>query len=468
MTEYRPHTDRVGPALVFGFGAAVTMWVAGFLSHIPGIALPPIAAGSALLFILLIATVWAGYASSLSTGILAGLLSSLITLLLLGAFLVEQPAPGAAPAQGAEGLRPAAAVTALGFLAAGALIGLVGGGLGRLLRTAPASSSPTPSLTHSPSDPWLARFAIVAALAFVPLLISGGFVTSAKAGMAVKGWPDSYGSNMFLFPISLMSNSRVYLEHTHRLMGSLVGLCSLALMVFTLLREKRRWVKIWAISVFAAVCLQGLLGGLRVNHNSLGIAIIHGILAQATFALAVALAVILHRVYFEAAASDPQAQDRKRRRFCTGILHALALQLILGATFRHLRHAGNPGAMHVLWTHVAWSVVVVIFSLAAGFLGRTRKGDRLADRFTRTAGGTVLGVVFFQFLLGWAALAFVMMSHDKTGVPLYTDLDNAPPIKPVEAIIRTTHQATGAFLLAAATALCVVARRISSGKRPAP
>lgn len=60
--------------------------------------------------------------------------------------------------------------------------------------------------------------------------------------MAVKGWPDSYGANMFLYPISLMNNPHIYLEHTHRLFGSLVGLTTLVLMIWVLAKEPREWV----------------------------------------------------------------------------------------------------------------------------------------------------------------------------------------------------------------------------------
>jgi hypothetical protein len=42
------------------------------------------------------------------------------------------------------------------------------------------------------------------ALATVMLLIAGGLVTSPVVGMAVPDWPNSYGYNMFFFPVSLV------------------------------------------------------------------------------------------------------------------------------------------------------------------------------------------------------------------------------------------------------------------------
>src|SRR4051812_3979991 len=56
----------------------------------------------------------------------------------------------------------------------------------------------------------------------------GGLVTTHDAGLSVPDWPNSYGYNMFLFPPSQWVGGILY-EHTHRLMGTVVGYCSLML-----------------------------------------------------------------------------------------------------------------------------------------------------------------------------------------------------------------------------------------------
>ena len=43
-----------------------------------------------------------------------------------------------------------------------------------------------------------------------------GMVTSKGGGLAVPDWPNSYGYNMFAFPVSRWVGG-VLLEHTHRL-----------------------------------------------------------------------------------------------------------------------------------------------------------------------------------------------------------------------------------------------------------
>src|SRR5215468_8839502 len=70
---------------------------------------------------------------------------------------------------------------------------------------------------------WLHRFAVLTALATLVLLGLGGLVTSHGAGMAVPDWPNTYGYNMFFFPMSKWVGG-IFYEHTHRLIASGVGL----------------------------------------------------------------------------------------------------------------------------------------------------------------------------------------------------------------------------------------------------
>ena len=60
------------------------------------------------------------------------------------------------------------------------------------------------------------------------LVVAGGLVTSNEAGLAVVDWPNSFGYNMFLYPLAKMTGG-IYYEHAHRLYGSLVGLTTIVL-----------------------------------------------------------------------------------------------------------------------------------------------------------------------------------------------------------------------------------------------
>src|SRR5438477_1754678 len=127
---------------------------------------------------------------------------------------------------------------------------------------------------HENYDPLLHNLAVLTACATFPLIFMGGLVTSHQAGMSVPDWPNSYGYNMFLFPPRLWIGGILY-EHTHRLMGTIVGMLSIALTIVAWRIESRRWVRWLATSVLGAVILQGVLGGLRVVLVKLDLAIVH-------------------------------------------------------------------------------------------------------------------------------------------------------------------------------------------------
>src|SRR5436309_3580797 len=109
-------------------------------------------------------------------------------------------------------------------------------------------------MSASTYNPWLNRFTILTAIATLALIRIGGLVTSHEAGMAVPDWPNSYGYNMFLFPVSKWMGG-IFYEHSHRLAASVVGLLTTILCLWLWVRETRsrqRWV---GIALVAAVIL---------------------------------------------------------------------------------------------------------------------------------------------------------------------------------------------------------------------
>ena len=91
-------------------------------------------------------------------------------------------------------------------------------------------------MTDARYNPSLHRLALLTACATFPLIFMGGLVTSHGAGMSVPDWPNSYGYNMFTFPPSIWLGRQaggIFYEHSHRLMGSVVGMLSIALTAFS-------------------------------------------------------------------------------------------------------------------------------------------------------------------------------------------------------------------------------------------
>lgn len=418
------------------------LWIAWFVTHHPWLQLAepislPILLGVWLIALGLAAGRVAAIAqrSTIVSGLLVGFVSTLPSLPVLGTKTSEL-ANAADPATAS--VRPDAWLIALGFVTTGTVLGLIAGiGRGMLPAARPASRE------------WLPHFVLVTIAAIVPLVFVGGLVTSTASGMAVPDWPNTFGSNMFLYPLGPRAAPNVYLEHAHRLFGVFAGMCVTVLMIGTLASRRPGWQKTLAVAAFALICVQGILGGTRVTLDNRVLAMLHGILAQLIFALLAALAMYMSVAYAHAG-EVITAANRRARLFATGALHISILQLIFGAMYRHLR---SP---HPLYSHIALSVLVVIFATAAAFMAIKAADEARANakvegaastaRILNLLGRGVLAVVFVQFMLGWGAFFFAGSGPAASNV--------------TEAIIRTAHQANGAIFLSLVAANFVLVRRL--------
>ena len=234
------------------------------------------------------------------------------------------------------------------------------------------------------------RFAVLTAIATLGLLGIGGLVTSHGAGMAVPDWPNTYGYNMFFFPVSYWVGG-VFYEHTHRLAASGVGLLTVVLALWLYGRSARplmrwgglvlmlaglfipvaarrpwndgvvvgltglagfvtssfwpsceaspKWLRWCGVAALVAVILQGVLGGLRVVLLKDALGIFHATVAQLYFALVCAIAFCTSR-WWETPPGRLPSTLHNRLFNCFLLTTLLILgQLTLGAAMRH-QHAG--------------------------------------------------------------------------------------------------------------------------------
>ncbi|MGV3774817.1 MAG: COX15/CtaA family protein [Verrucomicrobiales bacterium] len=206
--------------------------------------------------------------------------------------------------------------------------------------TTAAVSFLTPNLARVPRtthNPWLTAFAVATAVCTLILIAVGGLVTSHGAGMAVPDWPTTYGYNMFLFPFSQWIGG-IFYEHSHRLIASGVGFLTIILCVWIWIKDSRPWMRWLGVVALIAVCIQGLLGGLRVTLYKDELGIFHATLAQLYFVLIGAIALFLSRKW-QNLGKDGSTLPKSISRFALLITGLILLQLILGASMRH-QHAG--------------------------------------------------------------------------------------------------------------------------------
>jgi heme a synthase len=167
------------------------------------------------------------------------------------------------------------------------------------------------------------------------LICSGGMVTSENVGLAVPDWPTTFGYNMFLFPVSKWVGGILF-EHTHRLMGSLVGFLTIILAAWLWLSEDRQWVRKLGVIALAGVILQGILGGLRVTMVKDQIGIFHACVAQAFLGLLLVIALVTTNFWWMLANQRIDFQKfAPIKTLAIAITIGIYAQLALGATMRH-------------------------------------------------------------------------------------------------------------------------------------
>lgn len=430
-------------AVFYGFATSITGWMLTYALRLPGDHVPPMVLGIVLLVTQFSGALFAGRSARCcpgwKVGLATGAVTSLINLLVIGSYLAEPAADGAAA------VNPALAAT--GYLVFGGVLGAIAGSA----RIPSSRRIRTPELDGRdarPADPdarnWLGRFAILATVAAFALLIVGGIVTSAGAGLAVPDWPTSFGVGMFLFPLSKMTGG-VFIEHAHRLLGVLIGLSTATLLIWALFSRVSVLAKFAAAVASALVIMQAVLGGIRVTNTSTVLALVHGVTGQIFVASLALLAGMLSTRWRSESAPLSHHAAHGQRMINLAALAALVIQIGLGAAVRHFDL--QP---HALMTHLVWSVVALILLLGAGVRAQKRLGPDFPT--LRRLGAAVKHSVLLQMVLGVVALIAAMVYHDA----------EAPSA--VSVALRTPHQAVGAVLLLMTTLLTAWTLRLTRSR----
>jgi cytochrome c oxidase assembly protein subunit 15 len=254
------------------------------------------------------------------------------------------------------------------------------------------------------------------------LILFGGLVTNTGAALAVPDWPSTFGHTMFLYPWSGMVGG-VFYEHSHRLLGALVGVLTLALAaVLWPAGGRLRWLGVLAVG---AVVAQGVLGGLRVVLLSDSLALVHGCLAQACLALLVILAVLT-----SPRGTGPGAPVDASLRTLTLMAGGLVyLQIVLGAL---LTHTGRVD-LHLVGA-------VAVFALVPAVTARWR---RHADPVAAPLARSLLVLLGLQLALGLGAFLARF-----SAIAL-------PGGQPTVLALPVAHRLVGSLILAAVVALSV-------------
>jgi heme A synthase len=243
-------------------------------------------------------------------------------------------------------------------------------------------------LTKTAAIPgWLRWSAIFTALAAVPLLTLGAFVTSMGVGMADQRPVVNPARAIKEFAAGDQSLGWK-VEHSHRLAGWLVGLGGIILTGGAWCAGQRASIRFGATLALVLIVVQGLLGIFRVRLNAWWgqeLAWVHGCFAQVVFAVLVSVAFLFCSA--ASAAGMPTGGPKVRWWSLVGVL-VVFCQLILGGMVRHMNDV-LTARLHLV---NAFVVLAVLLMLARAALDE-REDYRWPIRL-------LLGLLALQILLG--------------------------------------------------------------------
>jgi heme A synthase len=446
-----PASSPMAGILAVGFGMTTAMWTMAYFGWLPRILFPGARVPAWLLLATLVGCLLiGGYLAGryirrcARDGLYVGLLSAVLNLMVLGSVL-----GGSEPGH----VLRHAAWWVPAWMTFSAAVAVAGGMLG---------AARGPGSGGGVEVNWTGVFAKVAVAAVLLLLLVGGMVTSEEAGLAVVDWPNSFGTFMFLLPLSRMTGGS-YFEHSHRLIGSLVGLTTLVLAVHLWWVDPRSRIRWFILLALLAVIGQGVLGGFRVTGHltfsqdpaemnpKTSLAIVHGVFGQVVFTLLMAVAVLTSTTWYNSVPAGDSPRRRTDRLLDAALPVLLLVQLSLGALVRHL--VTPPMQMfkvasHLLLVHVAVAILVIVWAVLAGarawgFYGR---GYSVLRRF----GLGLIAMAGLQAVLGFLSLVVTGLRFDVQAWPSPTT---------TEVVLTTAHQTAGAVMLAAAAGLALWIRR---------
>lgn len=238
----------------------------------------------------------------------------------------------------------------------------------------------------------------------------------------------------------------LFWEHGHRMVATTVGILTIVLLFYILLKERRSWVRKLGLFALLAVVAQGLLGGLTVKLMlPLAVSSAHATLAQLFFCTTVSLAVFTSRSWIEARSLEEEKGMLPLRYLCTAALVTIFLQLILGATLRHSATWDQHLPVELILAHVGGAFAV---TLALGSAGITTLRRHKGEKFLTRPAMIALSLLVVQLFLGVAAY---LVRQASPGDP--------QPLNPMVGV-TVAHVACGALVFVSTIVLTLRTYRV--------
>lgn len=309
------------------------------------------------------------------------------------------------------------------------------------------------------------KLALATTIATYFLIMVGGFVRAAGAGLGCPDWPKCFGywlppaeASMIAdkgFDPALFNKTLMWIEYGNRLIGVAVGFLILATTVVAVRHYRSVPRILWpTVAAFVLVLFQGWLGGKVVDFDLAGWIV--------TAHLVLALVIVILLLYATVCAffpggkplADIPAERRRIARYGQGLVGLGLLQLTLGALVRgHIDDVSSKsGLPRGEWLaqvgltdhlHRIGALVLTAAVLAAAFAVLR---DRELNPWLRRTAWSMAALVLIQVAAG-VGLAYGALP---------------PPL-------QTTHIIAGTLLIGLFTMLVLLAYRLPVERgRPAP
>jgi heme o synthase len=307
------------------------------------------------------------------------------------------------------------------------------------------------------------RLAVVTIAATFVLIAVGGLVRATDSGLGCPDWPRCFGR---LVPPAEL---HAWIEHSHRLVASVVVVLVAALVVAAWRTGQERVVRRAAVAALVLVLAQAMIGALVVWWKLRADSV--------TLHLATALALVGLLIFIDFRARHGPVRRGGRDRGFVRLVAAgaglLYLQMLVGSTVTG-HQAGLAYPLAVLWPDLGPSVAriqlahralaVVVGALVVATWVVARRTQRAHPGVTRLA-GYAAGLVAVQVGLGMANVAnrlsaLTVVPHLTVGALLWGTMvalllhadrfagaAERDPAEPTPAPARTARQSARAYFL---------------------
>jgi cytochrome c oxidase assembly protein subunit 15 len=222
-----------------------------------------------------------------------------------------------------------------------------------------------------------------------------------------------------------------------------IGVLSTVLAILTWLFETRRPARLLGLAIFAAVVVQGMLGGARVLMDAQTMALVHADFGAGVFSLMSVFVLVTGSRWESRSQVRDAASGQAARVMAVAVLVSMVIQYFLGGVLRHLVQGWA-------WMAHPWFALVPVLLSPCYLLVARRSGCELLIRGAKV----LLLLIVSQALLGLATW------YVRFGVPAWGVVAEQNSLSQI--VVCSLHKVLGMLTLMTSVLNVVCANAVQS------